>query len=182
MRKVLPFFALKGVWLACAGARCQPFFPAGAVAGFSPGLQAFLSSIAIFPAVDQQAASSLPLLAQQEDLPSTIVEHSPSLPQQPFSPGLVEHFIPAAEHLQPSFVPPVSSDALALALTTFSSAFGAVVEEVELAALFAFEAFVELVVLLLLVELPQPASVSMVAARSAASFIFIDCSPCFLSR
>jgi hypothetical protein len=160
--------------------------PAGAVADFSAGLQAFLSSIfspvfspiATLPEVEQQDAFSLPLPAQQDDLPSTIVEHS-SLPQQPFSPGLVEHFIPTAEHLQPSFVPPVSSEALALALIMFGSGV-AVVEEVVLAALFAFEVFDEFVVLVLLLELPQPASVSMVAARSAASFIFIDSSPCFL--
>jgi hypothetical protein len=62
----------------------------------------------------------------------------------------------------------------------FSSA--AVVEEVVLAALFAFEAFVELVVLPVLLAPLQPASASMVAARNAASLIFIDCSPILLSR
>jgi hypothetical protein len=139
-------------------------------------LQAFLSSIAILPAAEQQDSPSPPLPAQQEDLPSTIVEQAPSLPpQQPFSPGLVAHFIPAAEHLQPSFVPPTSSVALACALTIFSSAFGAVVEEVVLPALLA--ELDELDELLVLLAPPQPASASTVAARNAASFIFIDYSP-----
>jgi hypothetical protein len=128
-------------------------------------------------ATEQQALSSLPLPAQQDDLPSTIVEHSPSLPQQPFSPAFVEHFIPAAEHLQPSFVPPTSSVASALALIMFSSALGVVVEEVELAALFALDALVEFVELLVLLAPPQPVSPMTITARSDANFIFIDCSP-----
>jgi hypothetical protein len=147
-----------------------------AAAGFSPGAQAFLSSIAILPAAEQHESPSPPLPAQQEDLPSTIVEQAPSLaPQQPFSPGLVAQDIPAAEHLQPSFVPPTSSVALAWALTMFSSAFGAVVEDVELPVLFA--ALEELVELLVLLAPPQPASPRTITARSAVSLIFIECSP-----
>jgi hypothetical protein len=112
------------------------------------------------------------LLAQQDDLPSTIEEHSPSLPQQPFSPVFVEHFIPAAEHLQPSFVPPVSSEALALALTMFSSALVVSVEAALLAAL----ALPLPALLFLTLELSavQPASPSTINASSAASFIFIN--------
>jgi hypothetical protein len=86
---------------------------------------------------------------------------------------LVAHFIPAAEHLQPSFVPPTSSVALACALTMFSSAFGVVVEEVVLPpALLA--ALPELDELLLLLAVPQPASPRTITASSAANFIFID--------
>jgi hypothetical protein len=145
--------------------------PAGAVAGFASGAQAFLSAIATLPAVEQQEAPSPPLLAQQDDLPSAIVEQAPSLPpQQPFSPGLVEHFIPAAEHLQPSFVPPVSAVATSVAGIVFS-AFGVVVEEVVFAALFAFVALVEFV---LLVEPPQPARPSTITAKSEANLIFIE--------
>jgi hypothetical protein len=147
--------------------------PAGAVAGFAPGAQAFLSAIATLPAVEQQDAPSPPLPAQQDDLPSAIVEHAPSLPpQQPFSPGLVEHFIPAAEHLQPSFVPPVSAVATSVAGTVFVSALGVVVEDVVFAALFAFVALVVFVVLV--VEPPQPARPSTITAKSEANLIFIE--------
>jgi hypothetical protein len=133
-----------------------------------------LSSIAILPEAEQQDSPSPPLSEQQEALPSTIEEQAPSLPpQQPFSPGLVAHFIPAAEHLQPSLVPPTSSVALAWALTMFSSAAGVVVvEEVVLPALLA--ALPVLVALLLLLAPPQPASPRTITARSAANFIFID--------
>jgi hypothetical protein len=118
------------------------------------------------------------LPAQQEALPSTIEEQAPSLaPQQPFSPGLVAHDIPAAEHLQPSLVPPTVSVAFAWALTMFSSVFGAVVEEVVLPVLLAeFDEFE----LLVLPAPPQPANPRTITARSAASFIFIRNSPCFI--
>jgi hypothetical protein len=143
------------------------------VAGFPSGPQAFLSVIATLPAAEQQDSPSPPLPAQQEDLPSAIVEQEPSLPpQQPFSPGLVAHDMPAAEHLHPSLVPPTSAVALAWALVVFSSTFGVVVDEVVLLALLA--AFVEFDELPVLLAPPQPARPRTITARNAASFIFID--------
>jgi hypothetical protein len=69
-------------------------------------------------AVEQQAAPSAP--EQHCDLPSFFVEHEPSLPpQQPFWPSLVLQAIPTAEHLQPSFVPPVVAVGSAFASTIF---------------------------------------------------------------
>jgi hypothetical protein len=146
---------------------------AGDAAGF-----AVPSFAAILPDAEQHDAPSLPLLLQQSALPSAIEEQAPSFaPQQPLSPGLVAHFIPSAEHLQPSDVPPTSDEALALALTTFTSVFSSV-EEVLLDVLVVlFVELVEFVVLLVLSLPPQPASPRTITARNAANFIFIDCSP-----
>jgi len=147
------------------------------VAGFCSGLAAPLSFIATLPAVEQQALSLLPFVEQQDDLPSAMVEHSPSLPQQPL-PSFVEHFIPAAEQLQPSLVPPTSSVASALAGTD-PSVFGVVEPEV-LALLVAlvllvvgFAEFVEFDVVLEFSLLPQPASPRRTTASNAASLIFM---------
>jgi hypothetical protein len=151
---------------------------AGAVAGFVvPGLLESLSFAAILPAAEQHDSLALPLLLQHSALPSAIEEQAPSFaPQQPLSPGLVAHFIPSAEHLQPSDVPPTSDEASALAGTTFTSGFCSV-EETLLEVLVAL--FVELVefVELLVLSLPQPARPRTTTARNAANFIFMDCSP-----
>jgi hypothetical protein len=109
-------------------------------------------------------------------LPAAIVEQEPSLPpQHPLPPAAVLHSIPAAEHLQPSLVPPVVLVGVALAATMLPSLAGAV-DEV------ALELFADLLPLPLPVlpvpvfELPalQPASKSMTNASNATNLIFMD--------
>jgi hypothetical protein len=124
------------------------------------------------PAVEQQDAPLPPVALQHSDLPAAIVEQEPSLPpQQPLPPAAVLHSMPAAEHLQPSDVPPVVLVGLALAVTVLPS-FS--VDDL------ALELFADLLALLALpvFELApplQPASASTKNASNATNLIFMGC-------
>jgi hypothetical protein len=106
-------------------------------------------------------------------LSAAIEEQEPSLPpQQPLPPAAVLHSMPAAEHLQPSDVPPVVLVGLALATTMLGSL-----------AVVASDLAFELLADLLPFPLPalpvfvlaalQPASTNMTNASNAANLIFI---------
>lgn len=145
-------------------------FPAGEVAGLAAGPQPEVE--AVLPAVEQQDAPSPPALAQHSDLPAAIVEQLPSLPpQQPLPPSAVLHSMPAAEHLQPSEVPPVVLVGLELAATMFGSLAGA--------ADVALELFADLlpfplpVLPVFALPGPQPANASTTNASNATNLIFM---------
>ncbi|HEV2912195.1 MAG TPA: hypothetical protein VGX92_02665 [Pyrinomonadaceae bacterium] len=149
-------------------------FLAGAVAAaglVSAGPHPLWLVEAVFPAVEQHDAPSPPVDLQHSDLPAAIVEQEPSLPpQQPLPPSAVLHSMPAAEHLQPSLVPPVLLVGVALAATMLPSLAGAV-DEV------ALELFADLLPLPVLpvFELPalQPANTSMTNASNTTNLIFM---------
>lgn len=124
---------------------------------------------AVLPAVEQQGASALPLSLQHSDLPSAIVVQPPSLPQQPL-PSLLLQAMPVAEHLQPSFVPPVVEVGSALALTVFALSLAAAL--LALVVLAVLLALVVLVVPVLVLAL-QPAMTSRTKARNATNLIFM---------
>jgi hypothetical protein len=127
---------------------------------------------AVLPAVEQHDAPSPPVLEQHSDLPAAIVEQEPSLPpQQPLPPSAVLHSMPAAEHLQPSDVPPVVLVGLALATTMLGSLAGASDLALELLAdLLPFP--LPVLPVFVLAGL-QPASTSMTNASNATNLIFI---------
>jgi prepilin signal peptidase PulO-like enzyme (type II secretory pathway) len=87
-------------------------------------------------------------------------------------PAAVLHSIPAAEHLQPSVVPPVVLVGLALAVTVLGSLSVADLALELLADLLPFPLPVLLVFVL---PGPQPASTSMTNASTATSLIFMGC-------
>jgi hypothetical protein len=125
------------------------------------------------PAVEQHDAPPPPSLEQHSDLPAAIVEHEPSLPpQQPLPPSAVLHSIPAAEHLQPSEVPPVVLVGLALATTVLGSLVGAADVVLELPARLPFP-LPALPVFVL--PGPQPANTSITNASNATNLIFMGC-------
>jgi hypothetical protein len=130
---------------------------------------------AVLPAVEQQEAPSPPADLQHSDLPAAIVEQEPSLPpQQPLPPSAVLHSMPAAEHLQPSDVPPVVLVALALATTVLASLAG----DAEEVALFAERLPFPLPALpVFVLAALQPASTSMTKASNATNLIFMGVSP-----
>jgi hypothetical protein len=110
---------------------------------------------------------------QHSDLPAAIVEQEPSLPpQQPLPPSAVLHSMPAAEHLQPSLVPPVVLVGFALAVTMFPSLAGAV-DEVALELLADLLPFPLPVLPVFVLLAPQPASTSMTNASAATNLIFM---------
>jgi hypothetical protein len=124
------------------------------------------------PAVEQHDAPSPPAVLQHSDLPAAIVEQEPSLPpQQPLPPAAVLHSMPAAEHLQPSDVPPVVLVGVALAATMLPSLAGAADVALELFAdllPFPLPALPEFVL-----DALQPASTSTTKASNANNLIFI---------
>jgi hypothetical protein len=141
------------------------------VAGLAPGPQPEVE--AVLPAVEQQDAPSPPALAQHSDLPAAIVEQLPSLPpQQPLPPSAVLHSMPAAEHLQPSEVPPVVVVGLELAATMFGSLAGAV-DEVALELFADLLPFPLPVLPVFALPGPQPANASTTNASNAANLIFM---------
>jgi len=145
-------------------------FPAGEVAGLAPGPQPEVE--AVLPAVEQQDAPSPPALAQHSDLPAAIVEQLPSLPpQQPLPPSAVLHSMPAAEHLQPSEVPPVVLVGLALAAITLGSL--AAVDEVALELFADLLPFPLPVLPVFALPGPQPANASTTNASNATNLIFM---------
>jgi hypothetical protein len=128
---------------------------------------------AVLPAVEQHDAPSPPSDLQHSDLPAAIVEQEPSLPpQQPLPPSAVLHSMPAAEHLQPSLVPPVVLVGFALAVTMFPSLAGAV-DEVALELLADLLPFPLPVLPVFVLLAPQPASTSMTNASAAINLIFM---------
>jgi hypothetical protein len=124
------------------------------------------------PAVEQHDAPSPPADLQHSDLPAAIVEQEPSLPpQQPLPPAAVLHSMPAAEHLQPSDVPPVVLVGLALAATMLGS--------LVVASDLALELFADLLPFplpalpVLVLAALQPASTNMTNTSNAANLIFM---------
>jgi hypothetical protein len=82
------------------------------------------------------------------------------------------HSIPAAEHLQPSEVPPVVLVGLALAVTVFASLAGAA--DVALELLADLLPFPLPVLPVFVLPGPQPANTSMTNASNATNLIFMS--------
>jgi hypothetical protein len=151
----------------------------------SAGAAPFLSGAASFEAADAEAdlatEQHLSAEAQHLEAPPFMVEQEPSLPpQQPFWPSLLLQLMPAAEHLQPSLVPPVVSVASAFASIMFGSAFAVVVAGGAALLLAVAAGAFELLVVVVVSVVPHPAKPMTMNDNKATSFSFIKVLQCFL--